>query len=703
MRRPGEFLRWSLALLILLIVPAGADAKSPPKADLKVSGLGLVANRDQRLSLERLLGEQRGQTIEASAIEDAAFLLLSAVQGEGFLKPTLQIETTSAQGKRERFPFDTTLTTQLPRALKAKAVRFIVNAGVRYVVNEVQIEGLTAFSPEVARGYFMPQSALLNVGAARAYTPGRVRRALESVQAELRQAGYADAQARIAEEKVDDKTGKVSLVVAVSEGPRWQVAALRFTGTENTQAVLDFSAQFLDKPWSPLWQQDLRERVRRAFYERGYPEMTVAISPASGTASDGVKRVEVTAAVTPGPQVRMGTARFEGNERTKESVLRRRVAAQPGDLLNPILLERTRYRLSRLGVFSAVDLRYDPPDGAVRDPVFELKEAPRRDASLMLGYGSYEQLRLGVEFRQLNLFGRAHQSRLELVHSMKSDRGEYNYTVPELFGERIDGNARLFGLERQERSFLRQEFGLTLALKRSLPLFKMDATVGYTFQSLRNKENTLSTSTVDDQDVTVGSIDFGLTSDLRDSPLRPRRGIRWYTHLEAASRGLGGESDYQRLESGAGFHTPWGNSRWIHVGVTHGIVTTAGATNDQELPVNKRFYPGGESSIRGYGLGEATPRGPDGLFIGAKTYLLANTELEQALTSTWSAILFFDALGEAVRLSGSSMFDEKLYSVGLGLRYQTLIGPVRLEYGRNLNPRTGDPSGTLHFSVGFPF
>jgi len=75
---------------------------------------------------------------------------------------------------------------------------------------------------------------------------------------------------------------------------------------------------------------------------------------------------------------------------------------------------------------------------------------------------------------------------------------------------------------------------------------------------------------------------------------------------------------------------------------------------------------------------------------------------EQALISHWSAVVFGDALGMTARLADYP-FAERLYSVGLGVRYQTLIGPLRLEYGRNLNPRPGDVSGTLHFSLGFPF
>jgi outer membrane translocation and assembly module TamA len=118
--------------------------------------------------------------------------------------------------------------------------------------------------------------------------------------------------------------------------------------------------------------------------------------------------------------------------------------------------------------------------------------------------------------------------------------------------------------------------------------------------------------------------------------------------------------------------------------------------------VNRRFYPGGDSSIRGYQAGEAAPRGADGRFIGAKSFLLLNAEIEQALTPAWSVVAFVDALGITARLR-EYPFQERLYTAGLGVRYQTLIGPVRLEYGRNLNPRADDPSGTWHLSIGYPF
>ena len=431
----------ALLFAVALALPAVAKEAAVPKAKLEVSGLGWLKNREQRLSLERLLGEQRGETIGANAIEDAMFLLLSALETEGYLKPVIEVEMTPESGAVQRFKFDSALVATIPRELAAKEVRFRVETGVRYVVKEAVISGLTAFPEEKARGFFKPNRALFTTGGAAAYTPSRLRGALEAVQEELRLLGYAQAEARAAETRIDDRSGDVFLKIVVEQGPRWEVAGLHFSGQEATGATLAFGPQFEHRAWTPLWQQDVRERVRQALYERGYPEMSVALSAQSAPESNGVTQVDVKAVITPGPKVTTGRVRFEGNEHTKESILRRRVPADGGDPLNPILLERARYRLARLGIFSAVDVKYEPPDGEIRAPVFVVRESPRIEANVLLGYGSYEQARAGLEVRQLNLFGLAHQSRLEVVQSMKSSRGDYSYTVPELFGETVDGIA----------------------------------------------------------------------------------------------------------------------------------------------------------------------------------------------------------------------------------------------------------------------
>ncbi len=689
------------ALLPLAICAAPPSPEDNEPATLKVSGTGLLRNRELGRSLVLLLGKQRGVTLNTNAIEDAAVMLVSALGQEGFQKPIVEIEATLVDGMVKRFVFDATMATALPRSLEARRVEFQVKRGARWYIDSVEITGLKALPTKIAKTFFRTDSMLFVLASTNVYAPARVNRAADALLGELIQRGYAEANVRAEIVKVDEASGAVALRVDVTEGNRWKVEAVRFEGVENETVVLPPASKWVDHVWSQALQENLKQTVRHAFYASGYPDVGVRIQSEAGVAVHNESPVTLVVRIQPGLQVKIGQVRFQGNVVTTPLTLSRSAEVKSGDLLNPLALAQARYRLSRLGVFDAVDLHYEPAEGAERDPVFSLEESQRYETHLMFGYGSYEQLRGGIEFRHLNLFGRAHQSLAQLGASLKGFNGNYTYSVPQLFGESIDGSARLFGLERQEVSFLRQEYGTSFTLKRPLPWLRAEGTVSYTLQALRNKDNELSTRATDQTQFNTASIDFALTGDHRDNPLRPRRGYRWFAQLENADRLLGGGAEYQRLEFGAAYHAPWGEGRWIHLGFTHGVITTLGTT-DENLPVNKRFYPGGDNSIRGYNKGEAAPRGADGLFIGAKSYLLLNFEFEQALTKNWSVIVLADALGIAPKLRDYP-YAEELYSVGLGVRYQTLIGPVRLEYGRNVNPRADDPSGTLHLSVGYPF
>ncbi len=704
MRRLRNLIGLGLLILVSAAETFGAAASEDrDRAGLDVSGLGWWGSREMQRALERLLGAERGATLDANAIEDAVFLMMSTLENDGYLSPQIEVKLVRTDGTAESHRFDETLATLLPRPLEAREVRFEVTRGVRYRVSAVEFIGLETIAEDDAVELFRPSTGLLPGGSVRLYAPGRLQRALDGLRDELQQRGHAEANATVKSLVINDTTGAVDLAIEVSEGPRWRVASLMFAGDAATEVKLDDLVPDEARPWTHLWQQDVLEEIRRRHFSAGYPDVQVRMEiNRSAAAEAGERPVAVTARITAGPRVTVGLVRFTGAERTRESVLRRRVTVQPGEPLNPLALERTRYRLGQLGIFDAVDLRYEPGSGDVRDPVFALTETAPWEASLLAGYGSYERLRAGVELRQTNLFGRAHQSRLLLVQSFKSSRGDYTYTMPELFGETLDASVNVFGLQRDERSFLRQEYGGGVTLRRPLPWIRADALAGFTYQSLRSKENELTTRASDDEQVTVASVDVGLTRDTRDNPLRPRTGYRWFTQVEAASRSFGGEVDYQRLELGFAVHQPWGRGRWIHAGLTHGVLTTFGAGGSIDPPVNKRFFPGGDASIRGYPSGSASPRAADGRFIGAKSYVLANLEVEQTVVGNWTAVLFADALGTASRLA-EYPFDEELYAIGLGVRYQSLVGPIRLEYARNVSPREGDPSGTLHFSVGFPF
>lgn len=705
---PGPWRR--TRLLIMLVCLAGltarldaAESSRPVLAGIKVAGLGWWDNRQMQFALERMLGESHGAVLRANAVEDAVFLLLSAMVREGFLRPTVQTRITLQDGQVLDFTFDHRLRTLLPRPMEAVDLALIVDPGVRYVLQEVTVNGGAEVIPaEKARLFFGFGEGFLVGAADRIYSPARLKLSAARLEDELRRRGHDRATVQPVVTAIDDTSGEVMVEVGVKPGPRWVIRSVSLPAVVPEGVVLPALGAETGRIWNAAWQQDTAEAVRQAYFAAGYPDVQVRVEPVPGEIAANQQTIDVEIRVDPGQQVMIGAVRFSGARRTKESLLERQVKARSGEPLDPRRVEEGRYRLSRLGAFRRIDLTYEPAGAGQRDVVYHLQEQPAWNAALLLGYGSYVGLRGGVELAQTNLWGSAHRSRLQLVKSFKDMRADYTYTVPELFGEELDGSVRLFGLQRDETAFQREEYGGTITFRRRVPRVGADGRLGYTYQSLRNKDNSLGTRSVDLRQTTVSSLDAGLTRDRRDNPLRPRRGYRWFGQAELAATRLGGEVDYQRFELGGSYHTAWGRGRWLHAGVMHGVVLTMGATDDRELPVNKRFYPGGGGDIRGYLDGEAAPRDATGAFIGAKAHVGFNLELEQALAKSWSAILFFDALGTAAQLADYP-FGERLYSIGLGVRYQTLIGPVRLEYGRNLNPRAGDPRGTLHLTVGFPF
>ena len=673
------------------------------EVDLAVDGTGWWQDRKIERAIRSLTETEKHDVLDANAVEDAVFFAMSAVAAQGYLRASVQAEIGLESGQELEHAFDPDFRNLLPRPMRATRVRLIVDPGVRYRFENVEVIGVQDLLDDTtARELIVPKAGLLMMAGERLYTPEKLRAGVAQIELKLRERGYAEAVGRVTRESRNDETGAVDVTVEVAPGPIWRVMSVDVVSPVEGVEVPSGGAA-VGRVWTSGLQQDLVEALRRAYFKAGYPDVRVQAKREGSAETKGEVDATIRITAEPGLQVTTGTVRFEGNVELAEGVLRRRVMLKQGALLNPLLAEESRRRLGRLRAISGVDVTFDPRDGQTRDPVFSLTAREPWESSLLFGYGSYEQVRGGVELRGTNLMRRSHQLRLEAIGSLKSLRGDLVYTVPDLFGETVDANLRLFGLDRQELSFQRQEYGATLGLtRRGLPWVEADGTIGYTFQDLRNSDSDLATRSTDITELTSASLTLGLSRDSRDNPLLPRSGLRWFAQAEVADPRLGGEVGFQRFELGGSWHRAVSRRSWIHLGFTHGTVLTMGEQNDLGLPTNKRFFPGGENSLRGMNTGEASPRNAVGEFIGAKSFTLLNVEFEQALTRRISAVVFWDALGMTAELE-NGLWADVLHTVGGGVRYQTLIGPLRVEYGHNLNPRPLDPSGTLHFSLGFPF
>lgn len=692
------------------LLPGGAAvATAAPSGEehgslvqVRVRGCGFVVNRQLEQTL-RLLKNDAAQrpSYDAADVEDAALILVARLKDEGYLSPAMTIQLTLADGRTPGFEWDEELYARLPRELRAARVHFQIRRGVRFHFHKVSFEGLNALRKGEALRLFMGTDFLLPQKNTRLYTPGRLAGGLRGLTDALQQKGYEEASATVAGMERDDERGKVKLRVQVNEGRRSVVRAVRHeVHPPDAIAPVKLPAREAGTPYSRLWEQDYAQILKRDLYHRGYPDADVTIAPEHRDDTEDPVQLDFVARVEPGDRVRLGAVRFEGDDRTRRPVLERRARLEPGEWLDRVEVERARFRLARLGVFNRVELDYDPPDEPERDAVFTLEEGKRMDVSLLFGYGSYEMLRGGFDLEQRNLFDLAHRSRLRAVQSFKSTTADYAYTMPDLIGGETDVFVRGSFLQREEVDFVRREYGGGVGAQRVVPGLDLHASLRFNYQRLESRESEVSAE-VGPKDATASAWVLDLSRDRRDSPLDPRRGHHFALSQELAAEVFGGNVNYYRVELGGSYHFDLGGGRRIHLGVTHGVALTLNSAGE-DLPFAKRFFPGGENSVRGYQYGEAAPLDAEGRLVGAEAYVLGNVELEQALTPAWSLVAFCDTVGLAERLDDYP-FGEGLYSVGGGIRWKTVIGPVRLEYGHNLNRRTRDPAGTLHFSVGFPF
>jgi outer membrane protein insertion porin family len=688
---------------MLVLSAGGAESLTNEPAQVSVSGFGFLENRELVRVLRNFQPDDKMPVvIDRTFVEDAALVLLGQAHGQGYLNATLATDFTTTDGSRQTLIWTNALDTILPQDFATRSVRFTLHEGVRFYYESLEFTGLKAFSKSKATSYFINDDVLLKLRVNRIYNPGALNSSITALREAYARAGYQSAIVRTNQVTQDDLTGAVHVGITVEEGLPTIVRSVRVRVASSEEPSEPARTLNPDKPYSQLWRQDMAQTLKAEQQVKGYPDTSVEFTVLRRETNTTNIQLDLAAQVTPGPFIRVGEVKQEGRYRVRPWVLSRQIRVERGEPLNRVAAEESRQRLARLGVFNSVRLRYEPVDESTRNVIYELEEGKPISLSVLLGYGSYELLRGGLEFEDRDVFGLAHDFQARAVQSFKSSSGDLLYTVPEAFG----GNANLFlqgsALLREEVTFTRKEYGGSIGLQKLLVPIRTDFTLRYDYEFLNSEyEHPNSPNLVGTNQANSAAFVIQLVRDRRDNPLLPRKGMKLFSRMEIASTSLGGDVNYQRFLLGAAYHRDLGAGLLLHVGAMQGVSFTWGGTADQ-LPFNKRYFPGGANSVRGYVEGGASPLDPNGQQLGAETYTLVNVELEQLVTESWSVVAFIDTVGFA-HDRADYPWDQVLCSVGAGINWRSLIGPVRLEYGYNLNRRPLDPVGTVHFSVGFPF
>ncbi len=671
------------------------------QSNLSVKGAGFFQNRSLKSRLAFLHDIPPGETavLDAAMLEDSAFLLLEQLKREGYLLP--QIEATMTTGESKTVArWESDYSIQLDAGFVADTAVFRIRTGVLYYYENVKVEGVSALEERELRRFFIPGGVLLSGKQARVFTyenfdrrVGRVLRALDGM-------GYRDVRVVSRSVKKNAETGAVSVELEIDQGARYFVGDVEVSRVRDGVTEVEQVAPDAPKALTREWEQAQRTYYRNEAFAAGYPDATVVLElEPGGDALDGECVRNVRLLADWGEAVTLSGIRFEGDASTKRSVLKRQLDFSEGDSLDRLKTSEAGRRLMGLGIYKDVDVALRPVSGSEREVIYTLEPGIRKELKLLAGWGSYEQARGGFKWEHRNPFGRAHRYGVVAKQSLKASHVEAEYGVPQVFGGQASLYTNTQYSYREELSYTRTtQGGLVGISNTSADGVRVSAEYGY-FQERADRDDELGFASK--EDATVASIKLGVTYDRRDDFLAPSSGYSAFASFKVADRFLGGSVNFQKIEAGGTYHFALGESTLVHLGLKGGAVFSFGGA-ETNIPFNERFFSGGENSVRGYREGEASPVDADGDEVGAESYALANFELEQRVYSNFSTILFWDS----VLHSREGFFrrgGEILYSVGVGLRYQTAVGPVRLEYGHNLNPRSGDPDGSFHFSIGFPF
>lgn len=669
----------------------------PPK--LVIRGLGLLDNRKlRRLVLQTYPEDKSHQPFDENFVEDTFVIMRNQLSMDGFQEAVVAAELTLVDGDVIELEWDGKSDLEVPRPIAVREARFDADEGPLFHYDSFEIVGLTAVPPEQATGFFYQTDMLLRLDRNRRFSKSQLARSVANLREELVNLGYRDATVTVTHLEQDIDTGNVDAQITVEQGKLHLVKEVALTVMDETGLdVVSSETLRPGTPWTPHWQQDFTTSLRNQQYVKGRPDARARVQQVhSNEVGDQVFH-ELSAVVEPGGVVSLGEVKFEGQEKTRLWWLRRKGKLE-GPALDRLEVDGTRERLSQQGIFEFVGVRYEPDTGPERDVVFELDEGRRIDFSLLGGYGSYDQFFVGAELDQFNLWGIAHNGRLRGMLSTKTANVIYTYTIPEFLARNLSLYGNVDALLREELTFERQEIKAAIGLRKVFPVSRFQVGARYSYQFLKTQD---SPDPITNNEFTrVSAVILDAQLERRDNPLAPRSGYRIYGNVEVANPVLGSEADYQLIQVGASGHVPLRRGLILHTALQHGVALSPDSALD--LPFNKRYLNGGENTVRGYKRGGASPYDAQGEQIGSETFLLWNVELEQYVTERWSVVGFLDGVGNSPNLSDYP-FRDVLWSAGGGVRWNTIIGPVRAEYGYNLNPRSFDPVGTLHISIGFPF
>lgn len=499
-----------------------------------------------------------------------------------------------------------------------------------------------------------------------------------------------------------DEDKHMLLLIQIDEGPQYKIGNLDVQGDLIREKDELLSMVSL-APGDVFSRAELRSSVSAmtdVYADDGYAYANV--SPLT-RADDQTLLIDLMMDIEQGPQVSVERINITGNAKTRDKVIRREMKLVEGDLFNATNLKRSKARINNLGFFEAVDVSTSAgSDESYMNVDVNVKERPTGTFSVGAGYSSVDGAVFQGSVTQENFLGRGWSMNLAASLGGESSTYQLGLTDPYFLDTRWTLGFEVYKTDREWDDFSREAIGF--AIKAGHPVGEYSRV--FATYRLENKEiydvSPFASNTIRSQEgeTLSSSITTAYKYNTTDNRLDPSSG----TDLEVSWKlaGLGGDEKYSKYIANSRHFFPW---IWGTVFSVHGQVGYVHSLNDDEVPLDEMFYLGGIYSIRGFDSREVGPRDLNGDFIGGDTEAYANFEYIFPIFKDIGikGVTFFDvgnAWGDDFFGEDDEPFGSWRYSAGGGIRWMSPLGPMRFEYGYNLDPRPHESDSQFDFTIG---
>ena len=606
------------------------------------------------------------------------------------------------------------VTTITPAERNRVNVTFTVTEGEITKIKNIRITGNQAFSEAT----LLAQMDLTSGGWLTWYTKSdqysraKLNADLETIKSYYLNRGYLEFRIESAQVAISPDKQDISLVVNVTEGPRYTVTAVKLDGDYlGKEAVF---RKLVKVETGEAYKVDTVAGTVKTFTDRfatyGYAFARVEVRPELDREKGQAAIVLV---AQPQRRVYVRRVNVAGNSRTRDEVVRREFRQFESAWYDGQKIKLSRDRVDRLGYFKQVNVETTEVPGTVDqvDLTVAVEEKPTGNLMLGAGFSTAEKLTLSASIKQDNVFGTGNYLGIE-VNTSKFNRTLVLSTVDPYFTDA--GVSRSYDLFfRTSRPLNTQGGDYKIettggAIRFGVPFTEFDTVFfGLGLEQTAIKGDLglpvsyrLFRDTFGER-VTSFPLTVGWARDARDSTIAPTTGRYQRVNLET---GLLGDTRYLRSDFEAQQYIPLTNRLTLGL---RGEFGYGRGLQSKPYPVFKNFYGGGLGSVRGFEQSSLGPVDIEGAYIGGNKRLNLNAELYVPFPGagndrTLRLFGYMDAgnvWGEAENLRLS----ELRASVGVGISWISPVGPLKLSYGKPIKSFDQDKIQSLQFQIGTAF